>query len=98
MSLKSYRNMVRVTEIKEDTVSVVVPGWSYQENIEIKKSDIPANVLADMKVDYRYHAQLPLGADTKEEFFFNDWEMPESQEVPEMELDPTTNTYTFKRK
>ena len=71
-----YRTLIRVKSIdkEQNIVNVVLPGWSTREEVQIPLDSIPASIRSLLKPVFRFHAQVNIGADTKDQLEFSSWE------------------------
>ena len=69
MSNKTWRTLIRVVSVQEETVEVVIPGCGYDKTFFVSKSVIPFEV----EVDFRFHAKANLDAETSEELMLSDF-------------------------
>lgn len=68
--MRLWRSLVRVVEVTPTAVTVVVPGWNVHEQVTLPAASVPVPVTPGARV----HARVNLGADTKEELVFQEWE------------------------
>jgi hypothetical protein len=74
---KPSRTLVRVEEVEKDVVYLVVPGFSQQDVIRIRRGDLPRSIDEIVgKGRTRLHAFVNLGAETEDELFFENWDVP----------------------
>lgn len=73
---KPWRTLVRVDDIDEENgyFYVVVPAWDPNQKIRIKKTDLPDEVLENLRKKSRFHALVNVGAEFHQEIFFDTWE------------------------
>lgn len=75
---KMWRTLVRVTYINSavENVWFIIPGWDVEEEVPIKKQNIPLKILKTMKIGKRYHVKCNIGAENWRDllFYFNSWE------------------------
>jgi len=75
-SRKPWRTLVRIEEVEDRVVFLVVPGWNPKEVIRLALGDLPAEIAHSVKPGMRLHAQVNLGATRHEDLYFYDWEPP----------------------
>lgn len=76
-STRLWRTLVRLESINKDTVSVVLPAFMSEYEIEISKTEIPANILQIMQecvCPARFNAMANIGADDPDEIVIEGWE------------------------
>lgn len=71
---RTYRTLVRVHEVHDDFVLLIIPGWNAKLAIRIDKVDLPSEILSYMIAGNRLHAQVNIGSEKAEDLRFSDWE------------------------
>lgn len=68
-----WRQLIRVEEITDTHVGVVVPGWNWEETVYIPKEQFPYDDYSNKKY---YYAKVYLNCEKAEDLDFSDWENP----------------------
>lgn len=71
---RAWRALVRVQNVEEHYVYVIVPAWDSTEGLRLLRHDIPAAIASKFVPGFRCHAQVNLGATRNEDLFFASWE------------------------
>lgn len=71
---KLWRTLVRVASITEDKCYVILPGWNVRETICLDLNNIPKDIQPLLFPGKRFHAQVNIGAENKEDLKFENWE------------------------
>lgn len=76
-SRRPWRALVRVERIEEERslVHVVIPAWDPDTVIRYPMEFLPEAMRNRLNVQLRFHAQINLGAETRDELYFKDWEV-----------------------
>ena len=72
--MRTWRTLVRVVEVKNGMVVMVVPGWNHKYPIVFSPTELPNEIVAVAKEGRRFHARVNLGAEKREDLVFTDWE------------------------
>lgn len=75
MENKFWRQLLRVTKITDDSVFFVVPGWSVETNIPVKKDEIPIEIIEKVLIGARFFAYVNIGVDSVNDIKIKDWEI-----------------------
>jgi hypothetical protein len=75
MENKFWRQLLRVTEITNDHVFFVVPGWSFETNIPVSKKEIPAKIMEQVSIGARFFAQVNIGVECVTDIKIKEWEI-----------------------
>jgi CheY-like chemotaxis protein len=77
-SRKPWRTLVRLDSLEIDgqrqVAYFIIPGWNSSERIRLQLAHIPIQVRHKFKSQTRFHAAVNLGAETRDELYFSDWE------------------------
>ena len=75
-SRRPWRTLVRVADVDpyHGCFYAVVPAWDVRTKIRIDNDNVPANVLALVAPDRRFHALVNTGAESHRDLFFDRWE------------------------
>lgn len=70
------RTLVRVERVNEeqDTLTVIVPGWSHDIEVTTRLSAVPAAIRQLMGPKSRHHAQVNTSVEKPEDLIFVSWE------------------------
>jgi len=80
---KLHRTLLRIEDIGQDTIDVIIPGWNPHRAIRLPKSLLPRSVRRSyLKRGERFFAQINIGAEKASELYFKDFEV-----VPELDSD-----------
>jgi hypothetical protein len=71
---KTWRTLVRIDQVDEASVLVFVPSWNSSEAIELRKAELPQELLVSLKPDLRIFAKVNIEAENVFELFFTNWE------------------------
>jgi hypothetical protein len=76
-SRKPWRTLVRVVEAdeKENVFNVELPGWDSNQVIKLPIDLVPVEFRSLTKEDYRFYAQVNIGADDQDDLFFDKLEL-----------------------
>ncbi|HEY9862999.1 MAG TPA: hypothetical protein V6D21_02350 [Candidatus Obscuribacterales bacterium] len=82
---KSYRTIVRVTSIDEEShesvVDAFVPGWNPHEAVRFPASLVPENLRDALQPNVRLFAHVNIGAEKPDDLYFEKFELaPEPEE------------------
>ena len=74
---KPWRTLVRVVEVDSERgyVSVVVPGWSVRDVVQVELVSIPAELGHRLGPDARLFCQVNLGAESENDLYLDGWEV-----------------------
>jgi len=75
MEHKFWRQLLRVTEITNDHVFFLVPGWSIEISIPVNKTEIPIEIIKEISIDARFFAYVNIDADNVDDIQIKDWEV-----------------------
>lgn len=73
-SERTHRTLIRVVEVRGDTVRMVIPGWDAALIVERPLDIVPQRLHASLEKDFRVHARVNIGASSEEELVFHSWE------------------------
>ena len=71
---RAWRTLVRVQNVEEHYVYVIIPAWSSSEGLRLLRADVPDPVGAKLVPGFRCHAKVNLGATRNEDLYFASWE------------------------
>jgi hypothetical protein len=73
---KPWRTLVRVHDIDDENgfFYIIIPAWDPNQNIRIKKSDVPTFVIERLARKSRFHALVNIGAESRNEIYMDQWE------------------------
>ncbi len=71
---RKWRALVRVVSVDDYNFSVVVPGFSAKERIQLKLDSLPDELKKVIKKNFRLHAYVNIGAKNKKDLRFERWE------------------------
>jgi hypothetical protein len=71
---RKWRSLVRVVSVNDYNFSVVVPGFSVKERIQLKLNSLPSELRKLIVKNFRFHAYVNIGAKKKEDLQFERWE------------------------
>lgn len=75
-SERPWRALIRVCDVDHDrgSFSVVVPGWNSQVKVRLDLEEVPDEIRRLVEPDKRFHARVNIGAESKSDLHFEDWE------------------------
>ncbi len=71
--MSKFRTLIRITEVTEDVVIAVVPGWNSNATIRLDRASVPLELELGTYIR-RVHAQADLNAETVDQLDLSDWE------------------------
>jgi hypothetical protein len=73
---RPWRTLVDVVELdpEEFYFYVKLPGWTSDEVIKLRQSDLPRSVWAGLRKSRFLHAEVNIGAESSSELYFINWE------------------------
>ncbi|MFO0685024.1 MAG: hypothetical protein U0234_23400 [Sandaracinus sp.] len=71
---KATRTLIRVEDLDDRCIYLIVPAFSPDRVISIRRADVPIKTLARMNATSRLYARTNLGAESTEHVYFEDWE------------------------
>jgi hypothetical protein len=74
-SRKVWRTLIRVDDIGDNHLYLIIPSWNSNETIKIPIKDLPVDIQSKAKADVRMHAKVNVGATLSNDLFFLDWEI-----------------------
>jgi len=72
---KPHRTLVRITEVYEDSLNVVVPAWNHRIRLSIPRSLIPAGLEEHVDQGARFTAYVNIGASSFDQLYFEKFEI-----------------------
>ena len=76
---KSYRTIVRITDIDEEShervVDAFVPGWNPQKAVRFPASLVPEHLREKLKPNVRLFAHVNIGAEKSDDLYFEKFEL-----------------------
>lgn len=77
---KPHRTMVRITEVYEDSLNVLVPAWNHRISISIPLSLIPNELGEYIKSGTRFIAHVNIGAAGSDQIYFENFQIAKEPE------------------
>lgn len=72
---KLWRVLVRVVNICNDKVELIIPSWKTDETIRRHITDFPIEMIDNLKEGYRFHCQCNVDCDKAENIILTDFEL-----------------------
>ena len=72
---KLWRVLVRVVNICNDVVELIIPSWKTDETIKRPITDFPMEMISNIKEDYRFHAKCNVDCNKAENIILTDFEL-----------------------
>jgi hypothetical protein len=73
--MNKYRTLLRVIEIESNAIQVIVPAWDSERNVCIFSSNIPLNILKNLKIGTRFYGKAELGVENSYDLNISDFEL-----------------------
>lgn len=72
---KVWRTQIVVDKISEKlkTFDICIPAWKIDEIVCLRLDDVPEDIRDQIKVGFRTHVWLNLGAENLEQLFISSW-------------------------
>jgi len=77
---KPHRTMIRITEVYEDSLNVIVPAWNHRISIAIPHSLIPDELDEHVTPGARFIAYVNIGASESDQIYFENLELAKEPE------------------
>jgi hypothetical protein len=77
---KPHRTIIRITEVYEDSLNVIVPAWDHRISIAIPRSLIPDELGGNITLGARFIAYVNIGASRFEQIYFEKFELAKEPE------------------
>ncbi len=71
---KPWETLVRITDVSEDTVFVLLPGWNSDEVIRVPRRMLPAGIQEILRPGEHLFATVNKGAENQSELYFENFE------------------------
>lgn len=71
---KLWRTLVRIQNVDENSIHVVIPAWDSVKVVPIKRSILPENINNLVQPMVRVHAEVNIGCENEEDLKFVNWE------------------------
>ena len=71
---KIWRTLLRIEDIDESYVYLVIPAWEPKEVVRLRLDDIPDHIQKCFGQQARLHARVNIGAESAEHLRFDAWE------------------------
>lgn len=68
---RPYRTLIRIEDVSESEVKIVIPGWDYSKTINLPRSVV---ALENIQPNTRVHARVNFGDELESDLRFSDWE------------------------
>lgn len=68
---RSWRTLIRIEEVNETEVKVVIPGWDHLKEITLPRSTVQ---LENIQPNMRVHARVNFGDELESDLKFSNWE------------------------
>lgn len=72
---KLWRTMVRIDDIDDSHIYLLIPAWNANQMISISRNIIPSNVEKDLQADMRLFVMVNIGATNSRDLYFQNWEL-----------------------
>jgi len=82
MQNKLWRTLIRITNLRNDEVHFVVPGWNSEVTVKRPISIIPQEFHSHLKIGTRLFVRTNVGADFSGDLKFEDFELPDQNPPP----------------
>ena len=75
-SEKLWRTLIRVSDVDhaDGFFHVILPGWDSRAKVRLDLKEVPDEIRRLVKPDKRFHARVNIGAESKSDLRFDDWE------------------------
>lgn len=71
---KMWRALVRIEDVQDHTVYILIPGWDANRGISLNRSDFPPLLRNKIAQGKRFHAKTNIGTESGDDLYFTDWE------------------------
>jgi hypothetical protein len=72
---KSWRTLIRIDDLNEHNVFVIIPSWNSQEVIALNGNCIPDDIRKNLLPDMRLFARVNIGTENSNELYIKNWEL-----------------------
>lgn len=69
------RTLVRVDDVSENHIYILMPGWNPNEMVSVNKNILPHGIFKELKPDTRLFALVNTGAANSRDLYFSNWEL-----------------------
>lgn len=74
--MSRFRTLVRVvSEPKDDSFYIIVPGWNYLTHVKVMMSDLSNELISHVRKGNYFHVMMNLGADKAKDLAIDSWEI-----------------------
>lgn len=73
-SQRMWRALVRIEIVQPSYIKVCVPAYDKRTRFVIPKETLPVDLRQHVQAGMRVHARVNIGAETKRDVNFEDWE------------------------
>lgn len=71
---RPWRAMIRVTQVENENLRVILPGWNMKEEVQLNKNTFPKKLHQFLSPGERFFAKVNIGADEQSKLYFTDFE------------------------
>ena len=83
---KPHRTMVRITEVYDESLNVIIPAWDHRISISIPKKLIPDELSKYIDAGARFIAHVNIGATGSDQIYFENFQIAKNPEGKYAEL------------
>lgn len=75
-SERPWRTLIRVCDVDhaDGFFHVILPGWDSRAKVRLDLEEVPDEIRELVEPGKRFHAKVNIGAESKSDLHFEDWE------------------------